>query len=240
MNQTKKRIGLISAMPIEMKNFEQAFKNSTTKFVKEQTFNIFESNFSDIITTVSLIGQVNAAFSTTLMIQEFNPDIILFFGVAGSLCESLQVGDVVIGNMIFSAEYLNTHISHIKCIYGTFPEYKYTGDINLLSIAKSLSLQSSLNVKEGNIVSSDYFPFPQYIPKVFEGVQLNICDMESAGFHQVCRLLKKPGLVIRGISNSANSIKNIKIKRNDIEKAARNAAEFTAEITHYFSLNSFK
>jgi adenosylhomocysteine nucleosidase len=235
MNQLKKCVGVISAMPIEMISYEQVLGDKITKQFKEQPFNIFKSKSSDIITAISRIGQVNAALCTTLMIEQFDPDIILYFGVAGSLINSLFIGDVVVGKKVFSAEYLNSHLNNIKCIYGTFPSFKYDGDADLLSIAKSLSNKSTLNVKEGTIVSSDYFPLPGYLPNDSEEFQLDICDMESAGFQQVCDLLKKPGLVIRGISNIVKPNTKIKIKKNDIEVAAKNAARFAFEITNYLT-----
>ena len=48
--------------------------------------------------TQSGIGKVNVAISTTLLIEKFNPKLIINTGSAGALDESLSVGDMLISN----------------------------------------------------------------------------------------------------------------------------------------------
>ena len=51
--------------------------------------------------TQSGIGKVNAAISTTLLIEKFNPKLIINTGSAGALDESLSVGDMLINDVVY-------------------------------------------------------------------------------------------------------------------------------------------
>ena len=46
------------------------------------------------------IGKVNAAIATTLLIQQYSPDVVLNTGSAGGFKESLEVGTVVISDEV--------------------------------------------------------------------------------------------------------------------------------------------
>ena len=46
------------------------------------------------------IGKVNAAMSTTILLQTFKPDYLINTGSAGGLNPELEVGDVVISNEV--------------------------------------------------------------------------------------------------------------------------------------------
>ena len=54
----------------------------------------------DVVLVKSGIGKVNAAMATTLLLQTFNPDIVLNTGSAGGFDESLEVGTVVISKEV--------------------------------------------------------------------------------------------------------------------------------------------
>lgn len=54
----------------------------------------------DVVVADCGVGKVNAAAATALMIERYDPDAIVFTGVAGGLDPTLSVGDVVIGETV--------------------------------------------------------------------------------------------------------------------------------------------
>ena len=57
-------------------------------------------NDKAVALTQSGIGKVNVAISTALLIEKFKPDLIINTGSAGALDKSLNVGDIVISDMV--------------------------------------------------------------------------------------------------------------------------------------------
>jgi len=49
-----------------------------------------------VVITWTGIGKVNAAMTTTLLIEHFRPNKIIFTGIAGAVKQQLQPGDIVI------------------------------------------------------------------------------------------------------------------------------------------------
>ena len=66
----------------------------------------------DIVLTQSGIGKVNVAISTTLLIEQFKPDLIINTGSAGALDKALNVGDVVVSDRVMYHENRNINFTN--------------------------------------------------------------------------------------------------------------------------------
>ena len=89
-------IGIICALKIEVNGLKELMENSEStkkaglEFISGQ---IFEK---DVVLLECGMGKVNAAVGTQIMIDLFNPDVIINSGIAGSLSKNLTIGDIVI------------------------------------------------------------------------------------------------------------------------------------------------
>src|SRR5690625_7988885 len=54
----------------------------------------------EVILLQSGIGKVNAAMGTTILIERFQPDVVINTGSAGGFDKALHVGDVVISSEV--------------------------------------------------------------------------------------------------------------------------------------------
>lgn len=93
-----RRIAIVSAMEIEIYYVhEYLVKRENWRKVSED---IYENKKKQLIVTVQImgVGKVNAAYKTTEIIYQFQPDLIVNVGYAGGLIDNAKKGDVAIGN----------------------------------------------------------------------------------------------------------------------------------------------
>src|SRR5690349_13511439 len=62
-------------------------------------------NGRKVVVALTGIGKVNAAITTTLMIEHFHPAELLFSGIAGGVDPALSPGDLVIGKELAYHDY---------------------------------------------------------------------------------------------------------------------------------------
>ena len=91
-------IGIIGAMEEEVAILKDKLTDMNEISVAHVKFYRGKLNSKEVVLTQSGIGKVNAAISTTLLIEKFNPNLIINTGSAGALDESLSVGDMLISN----------------------------------------------------------------------------------------------------------------------------------------------
>lgn len=226
-------IAVLSAMESELENFIPYMTNIKKKRIDSLTYHIGEIGRFVIIGLVTGIGQTNSAFSTGALVHHFNPDMLVFNGIAGAINKKLDIGDIVVGKTVFSAEILSlkTKINgyYRKRKNCNFPDVKFTISEFIEERVKKLSDKLAEKVRFGTFATSDFFPVPDYIPEKFYNKIVDTIDMESAAFYQVCKKLKKPCLAIRSISNYAEPGKKVKLGRDVIQLASKKSSEFSNE-----------
>lgn len=226
-------IGVLSAMESEFKSFTPYLSNIKKKRVGNLTYHIGKIGKFRIIGLVTGVGQANSAFSTGAIVHHFDPDILLFNGIAGAINNKLNIGDVLVGKNVFSAELLSIKSKvtgkYRKCKYGTFPDVKLSMDKCLEQHVRQLVKDRSEAVHFGTFASSDFFPIPDYIPEKFYSRTVDSIDMESAAFYQICKKMNKPCMAIRSISNYATPGKKIKLGSDAFQLSSKNASTFSNE-----------
>ena len=66
-----------------------------------RTFYVGELHGCDVVLVFSRIGKVAASSVTTTLINLFKIDFLLFTGVAGAVHPDLNIGDIVIGEVLY-------------------------------------------------------------------------------------------------------------------------------------------
>ena len=105
--------------------------------IKENTINgisFFTGKFNnkDVVFVQSGIGKVNAAITTTLLIEKFDVKEVIFSGVAGSLDERLKIGDVVVGRDIVQHDVDATAFGYKMGQIPQMKEWAFESDKNLI------------------------------------------------------------------------------------------------------------
>jgi adenosylhomocysteine nucleosidase len=157
----------------------------------------------DIYCLLSGIGKVNVAMNTQHLVSKVAPDIVINVGVAGSLSEKLNFGDVVI------ADDLVQHDVDVKAFglpLGQIPRmdtFAFPACKELLKKIASISSQD-YTIHVGRIISGDQFINDKATATfLFEHFNALACEMEGAAVAHVCHRNSVPFAVVRALSDMA-------------------------------------
>ena len=152
------------------------------------------------------VGKVNAARTAQILIDNFKIDYLLNVGVAGGIDESLNVGDIVIGQRLVQHDFDITAFDHKKGYIPNIGDY-INADEELVNLAnKVITSTENTHVKTGTIASGDIFITDQNISKEINKEFAALCvEMECASIAQVAKLCNIPFLILRSISDVPNN-----------------------------------
>lgn len=206
------RIGIIGAMNEEVIQLKEVME--ITKTTKLGGYEFYQGNLygKDIVLVECGIGKVNAAICSTLLINTFNVDKVLFTGVAGALNPNIEIGDIVVSTDLMEHDFNVTAFGYEPGIIPRMENSIFKANENLVKLAKeSATKQFGENrVWLGRIVSGDEFVASvekiKWLRETFNG---ECTEMEGASVAHVCEILKKPFVIIRSISDKANHDANM-------------------------------
>lgn len=218
-------IGIIGAMNEEVIELKDKMTLLNTKEIGGYHF--FEGVLFEkkIVLVECGIGKVNAAICSTLLIQEFNVDKVLFTGVAGAINPKIEIGDIVVSTELIEHDFNATAFGYE---FGVIPRMEvstFVADKELVKIVSSAAekLFGKDRVVVGRILSGDEFVASnekiKWLREQFNG---ECTEMEGAAVAHVCYILKKPFVVIRSISDKANHDADVNFEEF-VKLAAKNS-----------------
>lgn len=198
------RVGVIGAMEEEVDLLRSKMDIIEETMIATCEFTLGKLNGVEIILSKSGIGKVNAAVSTTLMNQLYNPNYIINTGSAGGLDADLSVGDVVISTEV---RYNDVDATVFGYEFGQVPRMPamFSADEVLLQIAEKSAENAGVTAAKGLIISGDSFMSDhervEGLKKIFTKPQC--AEMEAAAISQVCFQFDVPFVIIRSLSDIA-------------------------------------
>lgn len=218
-------IGIIGAMEEEVTILKIKLTQLSEISVAHVKFYTGILKDREVVITQSGIGKVNAAISTTLLINKFKPDIIINTGSAGALDESLNVGDVLISDDV---KYHDADATAFGYEYGQVPQMPvaFQSSKPLIEKVSQVVQQQQLTAKVGLIVSGDSFigsvEQRQKIKKAFPNAMA--VEMEATAIAQTCYQFNVPFVVVRAVSDLANGEAEMSFEAF-LEKAAVSSSQ---------------
>lgn len=193
------KIGIITPMAEEKITLIAALEDVTTKQHGGTEITSGRYKCHEVILTESGIGKVAAASATALMIDNFEPDLVVNTGSAGALDPDLKIGDEVIGTQV---AYSDVDVTVFGYAYGQVPNKPlyYEADPTVVKDFEQLA-----PVKEGLIVSGDQFVQDTAKKRILTHFpEALVAEMEAAAVAQVAYQFGTPFIVLRGVSDLAN------------------------------------
>ncbi|PHK49709.1 5'-methylthioadenosine/adenosylhomocysteine nucleosidase [Staphylococcus edaphicus] len=223
-------IGIIGAMEEEIAILKE-------KMVDLEVINIAHVVFykgllhdKDVVLTQSGIGKVNVAISTTLLLERFNPELIINTGSAGALDKSLNVGDIVVSDMV---AYHDADARAFGYQLGQIPQMpaQFVADNHLIELVKETISKEKLVAKTGLIVSGDSFigTAEQRALIKTNFPQAMAAEMEATAIAQTCYQFKIPFIITRAISDLADGKASMTFEAF-LEKAAISSSEIVSRL----------
>jgi len=205
------KIAIIGAMEEEVHVLRDKLDNLRKEEVAGSEYNIGTYEGKEVILLKSGIGKVNAAMATAILLEKYQPDVVINTGSAGGLHTDLNVGDVVISTEV---RHHDVDVTAFNYEYGQVPGMPaaFLSDDKLKSIAKKCAEKiNGIQVVEGLIVTGDSFMNdPVRVDFVKEKFgDLYAVEMEAAAIAQVCYAFKVPFVVTRALSDIAGKESNI-------------------------------
>jgi len=201
-----------------------------------------------VVVALSGIGKVNAAITTTLMLEHFHPSEIIFTGIAGAVDPALSPGDLVIGTEVGYHDYgalLPDSLEHWRTRNPVTNEQNplyFPCDTRLvqlaLTAAKTTKLEKTGSEKDsvmprivqGRIVTGDQFISSQAATAaLYRQLQASATEMEGAAVAQACRQQQVPFVVIRSMSDKAGNNAHMDME-SFYHIAARNSANLVMNL----------
>lgn len=164
---------------------------------------------TDVVLAQSGIGKVNATICTQMLVDLYQPDALLFSGVAGGLLPNMQVGDLVIASHLIQYD---MDLTAFGRRHGEIPGHDRMvesdpGLVQKAAEAFDLAFPGSVdgpNLMLGTVVSGDRFISDaetlRWLQREFAALAT---EMEGAAVGYTCSLNKLPFVIVRGLSDTA-------------------------------------
>jgi len=215
--KTTKTIGIISAMPSESKPIKKYILKPKIVIINKVTYVVGYIKQNKVVLVVSGIGKINAAATTSLLIENFHPDGVIMCGIAGGINKKLNIGDVVVGTALYSIEHLTIgkHINLDDLVpIIRLPNPNILRENNWLADLAEKNIktyQNNYKYITGSIATTDIYPSTKSQISILAKNKIDAIDMESFAVAQVGWIFKTPVLSVKGISDNAF----INTKKND-------------------------
>ncbi|MBU0754922.1 MAG: 5'-methylthioadenosine/adenosylhomocysteine nucleosidase [Planctomycetes bacterium] len=232
---------ILGAFDEETAWIEKQVENRSTQKVLGIEFITGRLGDQEVVIALTGVGKVNAAMTTTLLIDHFHPQEVIFTGVAGSLNPAVLPGDIVIATATIQHDLGDMTPEGVQCFGVRNPltdirnPVRFESDPGLLERAEAARRSVEFEpvfpeqdtrmprVHKGIIVTGDVFITST--PKkesIRHELVAEAVEMEGAAVAQVCYQHKVPCLVIRAISDCSDETAEQDFQRF-FETAARNA-----------------
>lgn len=226
-------IGIIGAMDVEVDAIKNLLceksleKSASIEFVKGKI------NNKPCVVAKCDPGKVNAAICAQTMILKYKPDIIINVGVAGSLSNTLDIGEIAVAES--SVQYdmdtsaLGDEIGFVSGIDTTYFECDKNIIKKLTDAAKAVNLKYCI----GKIATGDRFVGDcETKNKIVKDFSCIACEMEGGAIGHVCAANNVPYGILRAISDKADGSAQMDYP-TFTELAAKNSVKIISEFFKY-------
>ncbi len=239
---------ILGAFENEVILLEDRLTDANDRMIEGIRFSSGTLNGQRVVIVWTGIGKVNAAMTTTLLIEHFEPSRVVFTGIAGSANPQLRPGDIVIAE---KTAHHDMGVLWPDGLYRRGVKNRLTGwknpvffpaDERLLHLtqraAKQLKLASlEMSAAErvprivtGIVVTGDVFvASSEKCAELRENLGADAVEMEGAAVAQICHQRQIPHIVIRSISDKADE-SAVQDKQMFYIIAAKNSANLVAEL----------
>jgi adenosylhomocysteine nucleosidase len=222
--------GILGAFSDEVKIILANVQQKKEHIIQQIRFTEGTLNGRHVVVAQTGIGKVNAAITSTLLVEHFMPRELIFTGIAGGINPELSPGDLVIGTTVAHHDYgtINPDGMLLRSTRNPFnmqenPVY-FPCDASLVQLAEQTSKKITLEkiggsegksprISSGVIVTGDVFVSSSTATLVLrKQMNAEATEMEGASVGQVCWQQRVPFIVIRSLSDDAGNNAHTDVK----------------------------
>ncbi len=225
--QPEEIIGIIGAMDTEVNSLKEAAGVTKTTKLAEMEFCEGKLGDKSVVIVKCGMGKVNAGICAHTLINDFHCTKVINTGVAGSLDNKINIGDIVVSVDAVQHDYDVEAIGFKK---GEIPYtglYAFPADEEMRAAAVKAVEEKApeAHAFEGRVCSGDQFiSEKEQKDKITGNFGGLCCEMEGAAVAQACYLNKTPFVIIRAISDKSDGSQQVEFSEFEAEAAANCAA----------------
>lgn len=202
-SQAKPTIAIIGAMDVEIEKLIPEINHRKETTLRGHTYYTGTMRGHNVVVTRSGIGKVNAAVTTSELINKFDVDSLIFTGIAGAVHPTLEPSDVVISTSLVQHDVDLTAFGMDEGHMSGFESRLFHADAALIDQATAVVGKD--RVHTGIIATGDQFVADKNeVKDIHDEFKAMAVEMEGAAVAQVAFLYNKPLVVIRTISDKAD------------------------------------
>ena len=201
------KVGIIGAMELEVSALKGQIKGIKVKKKAGMEFCEGRIGGVDVVVVRSGIGKVNAALCVQILCDDFGVSHVINTGVAGSLNNDLNIGDILISK---DAVHHDVDVTIFSYKIGEIPQLgvrEFPADSGLISAAEKAirENQPDLNYRVGRVASGDQFISSSEVKeRIIRDFEADCAEMEGASIAHGAYLNGVPFVIIRAISDKAD------------------------------------
>lgn len=200
-------IGIIGAMDEEVRDLKEQMSDVTVN--KKAGMDFYRGTLSGkpVVTVQSGVGKVNAAMCTQILIDEYHVDCVLNTGIAGSLQNIIDIGDIVLSTEAAQHDMDATVWGYKPGQVPGMDTYMFPASTLLIGKAEQVcsEVNPDIHTFRGRVVSGDQFISDHEVKRKLAEIFGGYCaEMEGAAIAQTAWRNGVPFLIIRVISDKAD------------------------------------
>lgn len=206
-------IGIICALKFEVDGLKALMENAETTKKAGLEFISGKILGKDVALLECGVGKVNAAVGTQIMIDLYQPDVVINSGIAGSLSKDLIIGDIVISTDCVEHDINNTALDEPRGQIWFTDEKRVDipADEEVCNKLAECCQNLGSHVRKGRIATGDIF-IVYRSQRDFLAHEFNAlcCEKEGAAVGHVCYMNQVPFAILRSISDDLkyNKVEN--------------------------------
>ena len=201
------KILILAAFETELRSFTQKFSNLKDVTIAKRRCRVTRLGNDEITFSLSGIGTISAASTTTALCATLDPDFIILCGVAGGLEIDQKIGDLVLASKIIDCELYGladflSGTPYESCLTDPHTLQLIKNEYNISPLLSEIGSSFPIErLKTGLIATSNIFPAPKSLFGEIKKIGCVAIEMESAGVFKAAEYYDIPVMTIRAISN---------------------------------------
>lgn len=220
------KLGIIGAMSIEVESLKNSMENLIT--TKQTGMEFYEGTLDGLSCVVVEcgVGKVNAALCVQILCDRFGVTHIVNTGVAGSLCNDLDIGDLVISRDVMYHDFDCSPMGYAIGQVPRMPVLRFPADETLQKFAlEAVAEVYPDHCLTGTVASGDQFVSnPNVKERIVANTNALCTEMEGAAIAHAAYRNGVPFVVIRAISDKADDSAQMDYPSFEVMAADRCAA----------------
>lgn len=227
-------LGIIGAMEEEVVKIKAQMQDVEVTTVAGMNFYRGTLSGHEAVVVQSGIGKVNAAICSQILVDRFPVTALVNTGIAGSLKNEINIGDVVLSVDALHHDMDGTCFGYPAGQVPQMDTLAFPADKALMELARECceKVNPEVGIFTGRVLSGDQFiadkQKKEWMIETFQGICV---EMEGAAIAQTAYRNQIPYLIIREISDKADDSAQMdysEFEKNAIERSVRLVLELAA------------